>query len=1403
MSRPPSPGMPPDPDPDPGLEAKYLATSLWPEAVKLYEKTNKPLAELPKFNSTDELYVYVERSATKFKEFREDSLSWMRKLRSKIEPVACIVQTLSGALGDAVSMHGKPYSPMKAVFTAIGVVVETAMKVKEDFDDILTVFDTIDQYLRIIAPLASSNMHEALRGASVKLLAQILNVFGVIGKTQKEGRMKHFIKKLAHGREVPDALKELGRLASTHHQMISAVTLDTVRRMMSALGNFIANSSSKQDATGFCLGQIKEIVQEIQRLVFQTSSSSMEQMLDDRKVLERIRDDLFQILNASKSAKKTDDLAKIYKWLSYPDSSVRMNDVLDTRVSGTGSWFLNSPELRSFQRGGSRVLWLHGSGRWLLVNSSWIRRSQMRNTSLWRTSSTLQDHALEISESSYQRFFAGSQVVEMTVAETFSGYMLNTTMVIHSHSLDEADDDSILAFLQELRNNHDHVCLLVSSRTEVPYRQDLDRLADTQVISNRILVKDDIAIILDCFLADTLDELDSELANHVRKTLTDGSEGNYRWTVLQSNELANYAGLPSVIETKLKSMPRRLRDIYDRAAANIPEDQIDTVRLLLAWTLHSASNLKGKDLAELLAFRFSGGDELPTFDKKLRPKSSERILKIINSTFLSWHGDSVYIAHNSVRDYLLDKTSRLHMDESSAHLAMTQMCLSYLIAYGRDQRYLEFQSSAGWIPSDKNYPLRFHAEQYCCQYADLCDEDDWDILERNVAQFIACSPDDVVGDVLHYAIECDAHIDGPGFAFLLINSGGYVCKSNPSPIFQALSLNNRHSLALLHLLVERGANPNANAIAFWDLARGTPLHYATKLCRKDFVATLLAMGADPNVLDGDGCSPLFLATQQDVPDLDDCLEIARMLIDHGALRSPFDDNGNNVHLRLALLVFDHRGDYAHSKQTLEILGIDLYARKLDGSTLLHFLLDKEECGHLGRGIIASLVNEGIADTNARNNELKTPLHVVAQPWHIDELDLELARILLTENTDTNIPDSEGKTALWYVIDGAREYVSCHHRDRDMCREQVHRRRFLARMLTARGADINRMSTPSPSNTCLLHRAMASNDDIEIFKLLLLADAAVGTRNEKGDTPLDAAIRRISHADAQYVLASLDAGADVNARAKEDGATPLHLAIQRLIEQGIHPGTSDLVTAVRRLVEQGAEVNAMDTLHRTPLHLLAQCSYPLGPVMELLLSKGANVNAQDSTGQTALHFACKVTSIISVIYTLFKAGANPYIRDHAGRLPDLPSWALALVDSCALAQYQAASIPQHGNATGTSIELQPPRESLVSTSSTSEPQPLSAKDMTREDSEGDLSMDVQIHDSTMDDRPSAMDVDEPSSAEDQPPRAVVVDVPRAALADQHLRSGDKRAREGDDDRPPMSPGERARREGAFEDWSFSW
>ena len=63
------------------------------------------------------------------------------------------------------------------------------MKVKETFDDILDAFESIKHYLRTITPLASGAMHDALREASVALLAQILKVLITIRKVQKDGRM--------------------------------------------------------------------------------------------------------------------------------------------------------------------------------------------------------------------------------------------------------------------------------------------------------------------------------------------------------------------------------------------------------------------------------------------------------------------------------------------------------------------------------------------------------------------------------------------------------------------------------------------------------------------------------------------------------------------------------------------------------------------------------------------------------------------------------------------------------------------------------------------------------------------------------------------------------------------------------------------------------------------------------------------------------------------------------------------------------------------------------------------------------------------------------------------------------------------------------------------------------------
>ena len=107
-------------------------------------------------------------------------------------------------------------------------------------------------HLRILKPVAARDVlkDDALREASVKLLAQILVVLGVIQKVRKQGRLGKrlpadvaradaltvlWLKKLAKSTEVTSALADLSRLASHHHETVTAVTLYTAKETMALL----------------------------------------------------------------------------------------------------------------------------------------------------------------------------------------------------------------------------------------------------------------------------------------------------------------------------------------------------------------------------------------------------------------------------------------------------------------------------------------------------------------------------------------------------------------------------------------------------------------------------------------------------------------------------------------------------------------------------------------------------------------------------------------------------------------------------------------------------------------------------------------------------------------------------------------------------------------------------------------------------------------------------------------------------------------------------------------------------------------------------------------------------------------------------------------------------------------
>ena len=70
---------------------------------------------------------------------------------------------------------------------------QAALAVRDDFDAIYAAFDTMEQQLRIIQPTVGEDINSSLREPSVKLLAQILRVLGVITKLQQDGRFREWL----------------------------------------------------------------------------------------------------------------------------------------------------------------------------------------------------------------------------------------------------------------------------------------------------------------------------------------------------------------------------------------------------------------------------------------------------------------------------------------------------------------------------------------------------------------------------------------------------------------------------------------------------------------------------------------------------------------------------------------------------------------------------------------------------------------------------------------------------------------------------------------------------------------------------------------------------------------------------------------------------------------------------------------------------------------------------------------------------------------------------------------------------------------------------------------------------------------------------------------------------------
>lgn len=129
---------------------------------------------------------------------------------------------------------------------------------------------------------------------------------------------------------------------------------------------------------------------------------------------------------------------------------------------------------------------------------------------------------------------------------------------------------------------------------------------------------------------------------------------------------------------------------------------------------------------------------------------------------------------------------------------------------------------------------------------------------------------------------------------------------------------------------------------------------------------------------------------------------------------------------------------------------------------------------------------------------------------------------------------------------------------------------------------------------------------------------------------------------------IEQGADVNARDKESGATPLMYACGSYDYDKLGNGNIQLA---RFLITKGAEVNAKDPSGNTALTNSALIGNV--EIAKLLISKGANVNIQDRNNATPL-MATQVAlgeqqqNAVQVAKILIENGADVNMRDNSGK-----------------------------------------------------------------------------------------------------------------------------------------------------------
>ena len=351
-----------------------------------------------------------------------------------------------------------------------------------------------------------------------------------------------------------------------------------------------------------------------------------------------------------------------------------------------------------------------------------------------------------------------------------------------------------------------------------------------------------------------------------------------------------------------------------------------------------------------------------------------------------------------------------------------------------------------------------------------------------------------------------------------------------------------------------------------------------------------------------------------------------------------------------------QGRYDEAKEIFKTK-TDINSVDENGDTALHVAARVNEAD-----LVSFLIIKG-ADTELRNNDGDSPLHVAIKNDAIDA-----AKVLGIVHGDIFAKDSADNTALELALAKGPEWYDA--------------------MITSQTGELRDVDGES-----IVHYFVKTRDEKAIDRCIFVG-VPLSVRDNYGLSPLDLAFKSSDNAASVRIAAKLllagaspvrgdyayfeDAVRTHNMILRfNDGQTPLHIAtidghtgvVDYILNEQTSVRTVDLLGAqdisgatalheavrygrvdiARLLLSHGANVNAMDSIGKTPILLIIpsvaqQALYPL------LLQHKANVNQKDMYGDTVLHVATMANAPVNTLSLLVSNGAVVNERNKEGVTP---------------------------------------------------------------------------------------------------------------------------------------------------------